>query len=242
MASPARDALTQFLTGPARGAYRLLGGFRVEGAENVPTKGGCIIAPNHLSWADPPAIRLAVKRRLWFMANDFLFQIPVLGSFIRYFNAFPVKRGVLDRDAIRKAEEHLQNGDLLCVFPEGGTTITGRLVPFEGGVALLALRNNVPIVPAGLGGTDRVLPREVTLPRWAKGGVTIKFGKPIYPSEIDPALPRRERMDALTERLYWAVNDLIPPEYRPNAEDPKGVVKASRESPPTPKPALASAE
>ena len=83
----------------------------------------CIIAPNHLSWADPPAVRLAVKRRLWFMANDFLFRIPVMGPFIRYFGAFPVRRGVLDRDAIRKAEEHLQAGDLLCVFPEGGTTV-----------------------------------------------------------------------------------------------------------------------
>lgn len=228
MAFEPRGAIIRGLALVIRGLYRLLGGFRVSGAENIPDGIGCILAPNHLSWADPPAIRITVNRACWFMANDHLFRIPVLGWIIPFFGAFPVRRGVLDREAIRKAEEFLKAGALVCIFPEGGTTITGRLVPFEGGVAMLALRNNVPIVPVALTGTDKVLPREITFPRWARGGVTVTYGKPIYPHEIDASLSRRERMDALSERLYWAVYELLPEEYCPTPDEPKGVVGDSR--------------
>ncbi len=225
-----RDRIASVLEGPVRGLYRLLGGFHASGAENVPARGACILASNHLSWADPPAVRIGISRPCWFMANDFLFRVPVLGPLIRFFNAFPVRRGVVDREAIRKADELLQAGELLVIFPEGGTTITGRLVPFEGGPAMLALRNNVPIVPVGLAGTDKVLPREPSLPRWARGGTTVVYGKPIHPDDIDPSLPRRERMDLLTERLYWAVHQLIPAEYRAAPDEPKGIVGAAASS------------
>ena len=216
------------LEGPVRGLYRLFGGFHASGAENVPAKGGCILASNHLSWADPPAVRIGISRPCWFMANDFLFRIPVLGWVIRFFNAFPVRRGVLDREAIRQADKLLQEGEAVVIFPEGGTTITGRLVPFEGGPAMLALRNNVPVVPVGLAGTDKVLPREPSLPRWARGGTTVVYGRPIHPDDIDPSLPRRERMDLLTERLYWAVHELSPAEYRAAPDEPKGIVGGTR--------------
>lgn len=198
------------------GLYRLLGGLRAEGQENIPATGAAILAPNHLSWTDPPALGLVIPRNCWFMANDFLFRIPVMGKLIPYLRAFPVHRGRLDRDALRTAEEHLKNQDLLCVFPEGGTTITGVLYPFEGGVALLALRNNVPIVPVAITGSDKVLPmKEPYRLHYARGGIRIRFGKPIHPSEIGADLPRRERVDLITAQLYHAVAELLPPEYLP---------------------------
>jgi 1-acyl-sn-glycerol-3-phosphate acyltransferase len=197
------------------GVYRLLGGLRGEGLENIPEHGPAIIAPNHHSWADPPALRILIRRRCGFMANDFLFNVPVLGKLLPHYGAFPVTRGKLDREAIRRAEEHLKDGDLVLIFPEGGTTITGTLFPFEGGVALLAIRNNVPVVPVGITGTDKLLNMHKPVPRYVPGGVKVRFGRPIHPSEIDPALPRRERVDLLTQRLYQAVADLLPPEYVP---------------------------
>lgn len=198
------------------GLYRLFGGLRAEGQENIPSTGGAILAPNHLSWTDPPALGMMIPRTCWFMANDFLFRIPVMGKIIPYLRAFPVHRGRLDRDALRTAEEHLKDGDLLCVFPEGGTTITGVLYPFEGGVALLALRNNVPVVPVAITGSDKMLPmKEPYRLHYTPGGIRIRFGKPIHPDEIDPALPRRERVDLFTARLYHAVADLLPPDYLP---------------------------
>jgi 1-acyl-sn-glycerol-3-phosphate acyltransferase len=228
MASQFSPLGNRIVVGLFTGLFRILGGYHVRGLENIPKTGGCILAPNHLSWADPPAVRMCIPRRGWFMANDFLFNIPVLGKLIPKFGAFSVKRGVMDRDALKQAEGYLKGGDLLCVFPEGGTSETGRLVPFEGGVSLLALRNDVPIVPVGLSGTDRVMPRDPTFPRYAKGGITVTYGKAIYPSEIDPTLPRRERMDELTERLYWAVNELLPPNYRAKEDEPKGADRDER--------------
>lgn len=203
------------VTRPAlRGAFRLLGGCRIRGLENLPAKGGAIVAPNHLSWADPPVIQAAVNRRCWFMANHDLFENPALRWWIPYFGAFPVHRGTLDRDAIRRAEGHLKDGDLICVFPEGGTTITGTLYPFEGGVAMMSLRTEVPIVPVAITGTQRVMGEDLKL-RYAKGGVTVTFGKPISPADLDPGLPRRQRVDELTQQLYDAVAALLPPEYLP---------------------------
>ena len=211
--------------------YRLFGGFRVRGLENIPVTGAAILAPNHHSWADPPAIRSVIRRICWFMGNHDLFQIPILGRLLPIYGAFPVERGTLDRDAIKTAEAHLKAGDLLVVFPEGGTSITGRLMPFEGGVALLALRNNVPIIPVAITGTDKVLPMGPSVKppyrvHYAKGGVTLTFGKPILPEEIAPDVPRRERVDLLTLRIYDAVRDLLPPEYRALPSDPQPSVPA----------------
>ena len=199
-----------------RALYRLFGGFKVTGLENVPAAGPAILASNHHSWADPPAIRAVIRRTCWFMANDFLLRIPVLGKLLPLYGAFPVSRDRLDRDALRRAEKHLQDGDLVCIFPEGGTTVTGTLYPFEGGVALLAIRNNVPIVPVAITGTDKLLPmRPPVYPRYTRGGVTLTFGPPLHPNEVDSTLPRRERVDELTRRLYAAVAALLPPEYLP---------------------------
>src|SRR5437763_5392087 len=141
--------------------------------------------------------------------------MPILGALLPLYGAFPVRRGSLDRDALRTAEKHLKDGDLVCIFPEGGTTVTGRLVPFEGGVALLALRSQVPIVPTAITGTDRVLPTDSHLPRYARGGVTITFGQPIHPDEIDSALPHRQQIDELTRKVYEAVAAMLPDEYLP---------------------------
>jgi len=207
------------ITAPVlRGMFGLAGGYRVKGLEHVPAEGAAILASNHLSWADPPAIRTVIRRACWFMANDFLFRIPVLGRLIPYYGAFPVRRGRLDREALRRAEEHLKEGDLVCVFPEGGTSMTGRLVPFEGGVALLALRADVPVVPVAITGTDRVLPMTRPFPHYHRGGVTVTFGPPVHPSDVDPALPHRQRLEEFTARLHAAVAALLPPEYLPEEE------------------------
>src|SRR5204863_2489640 len=117
------------------------GGYRAKGVENIPRTGPVILAGNHLSWADPPVVRIAFNRTCWFMANDFLFKIPIFGAIIRWIGAFPVVRGKFDREAFRMAEQKLAGGDMLSLFPEGGTSLTGKLSPFEGGVAILVWRS-----------------------------------------------------------------------------------------------------
>jgi len=212
-----RPGVIRFTTPILRVLFRLYGGLRVEGLENLPRTGGAIIAPNHLSWADPPALRTIIRRRCFFMANHDLFDIPVIGRLLPMYGTFPIDRNKHpDREALRAADKHLREGDLLCIFPEGGTTVTGTLVPFEGGVALLALRNHVPVVPVAITGSDRMLPREPPLvPHYTRGGMTVTFGRPIHPDEIDPRLAKRERVSALTRRLQDAVAAMLPPEYLP---------------------------
>lgn len=211
-----------------RVTYTLLGGAHVEGLELVPAEGAALLCPNHLSWADPPAIQLQLPRTCWFMANDFLFRIPILGKCLPQWGAFPVRRGAVDRQALREAEMHLRSGDLVCVFPEGGTSVTGRLVPFERGPATLALRCNVPVIPCVVLNTDRMLPmRPPYIPRYTPGGVTVRFGPLIRLEEIDPALSRKERIELLTRRMEEAVLAMLPERYHPLPGDEE-LVRAHR--------------
>ncbi len=200
-----------------RGLFSFFGGLRFSGTEHLPAEGAALLIGNHRSWADPPAVLLSSARPPLFMANEFLFRIPLLGGIIRFYGSFPVHRGRLDREAIRMAEERLQRGHLLTIFPEGGTTITGVLYPFEGGAAMIAVRQNVPVIPFGITGSDRVLPmKRPFYPRYARGGVHVKFGPAIHPRDLDGALPHRERIRVLTERMEESVAALLPADHLPD--------------------------
>ncbi|HEV2235358.1 MAG TPA: lysophospholipid acyltransferase family protein, partial [Ktedonobacterales bacterium] len=125
----------------------LLARLRVEGVANVPTSGAVILAPNHLNLMDIPAISVRVPRVSHYMAKDELFQVPLVGGIIRFFGAFPVRRGESDREALRQAGEVLAAGQMLVIFPEGHRSDDAALGPGLPGVALIALRAGAPIVP-----------------------------------------------------------------------------------------------
>ena len=102
----------------------------VEGRENVPPKGAIIVAPNHKSDWDPPLIGVAFDTRIiHYMAKEELFKNPIFGWIIRQFGTFPVKRGAVDRTAIRQAIRELKAGNPLGIFPEG--TRIRREVPVK---------------------------------------------------------------------------------------------------------------
>ena len=123
------------------------------GVENIPPQGACIITPNHVTYADPIWITIPVKRRIYYMAWDKPFRIPVLGLLMRMFGAFPVNLDVAaDASAQREAIELLRNGSALVIFPEGGRTRTGKLMPFKMGAFRMALAHGVPIVPVSIEG------------------------------------------------------------------------------------------
>ncbi|HEX6971434.1 MAG TPA: lysophospholipid acyltransferase family protein, partial [Limnochordia bacterium] len=141
------------------GLLRLTFRVRVEGLENLPRQGSLILAANHASYIDPPLLGAATPRRLYFMAKRELFTIPLFGALIRRFGAFPVRRGALDRQAIRSALELLARGEAVVLFPEGTRHRSGGLLPGQQGVAMLASRSGAPIVPVGLVGTRRLFRR-----------------------------------------------------------------------------------
>lgn len=163
-----------FFVGPMlRFWFRVCLRGRVTGLENIPP-GGAVIAPNHQSFWDIPLIAVSVPRRVHFMAKEELFRVPVFGALIRSLLAFPVRRGAPDRTAIRYAVERLQEGDLVVIFPEGTRSKSGRLGKFESGAAMIALKAGVPMVPAGICGTDRIFRNGSLLPP-----VALRFAPPV---------------------------------------------------------------
>ncbi|MBL8172220.1 MAG: 1-acyl-sn-glycerol-3-phosphate acyltransferase [Acidobacteria bacterium] len=136
--------------------------FRIEyvGADRVPTDRPVIVAPNHVSYLDPVWVSLPIKRPLRYMAWDQMMRLPLLGSLMRAYGAFPVSLEKGDRTALRLSLEQLRRGGGLVLFPEGARTRDGHLKSFKPGVIRLALDTNAPIVPVTIiGGYEAYAPR-----------------------------------------------------------------------------------
>ncbi len=157
--------------------FRFLFRWKVEGLKNIPAQGGAIIAANHISLWDPPLLGTALERPIHFMAKEELFKNGLLRIIISALNAFPVKRGSADRNAIRNALSLLERGQLLGLFPEGTRSKTGELGKAEAGISMIALKANVPIIPTAIIGTNKVFSGTSRLPVFL-----IRFGPAIYPN------------------------------------------------------------
>jgi 1-acyl-sn-glycerol-3-phosphate acyltransferase len=169
---------------------RLFFKIKFRGAENVPQAGACIITPNHVSYADPIWITIPVYRRVRYMAWARMFEIPVLGFVMRIFGAFPVKLESADPKAQREAIELLKRDCALVIFPEGGRTKSGKLMPFKPGAFRLAITHGITIVPVSIKGGYAIWPVHKTFPR--RGELTITYHPPI---SIEPAGEELSRVE-----------------------------------------------
>jgi 1-acyl-sn-glycerol-3-phosphate acyltransferase len=183
--------------------FRLCGSWEVLGHEHVPEQGAVLIAPNHLSFLDPPLMGCALKRPGWFMAKAELFKIPGLRWLITHMHAYPVKRGVADRAAMKRTLDFLKNGEIVCVFPEGTRSVDGSLGPIEIGIGLLAVKSGAPIVPAGIRGTDRMLGRGAK--RLHRAKIRVQFGPPIPVPPGAEGRAEREVYQAVTDQVRAAI-------------------------------------
>jgi len=149
----------------------------VEGTERVPSTGAFVLAPIHRSFADFALAAAVTRRPMHFMAKDSLWGNRVLGGLLNRLGAFPVHRGTVDRQALRSSVEVLEQGRPLVIFPEG-TRRSGPVVEdlFEG-AAYVAARAGVPVIPVGIGGSERMMQKGKKLPRPTK--VHIVVGDPI---------------------------------------------------------------
>ncbi len=181
----------------------------VIGRENIPATGAFILAPVHRSNLDTPIVSMVTKRTMRFMGKETLWRTGGPGPwFLTMMGGFPVERGTADRSALRAAERMLADGHPLVMFPEG-TRQFGPVVEAElmhDGPSFVAGRAQVPVVPVGLGGTARAMPKgsKMVFPR----KVVIVVGPPIPPpAQVNGRVPRRAVRE-YTEELRVRIQDL----------------------------------
>ena len=182
---------------------------RVKGRENIPGQGPYLIVCNHLHVVDPPILTITVGLKTTLMAKDELFHNWFQGYFVKNFGAFPVRRGVADRKALRQAEQRLAQGFSLIIFPEGKRTDTIQMQPALTGSALLASRIGVPILPVSITGTEKLRESGWWLRR---PRITVTIGKPFHPPQ-DIKLIKAE-LTQLTNYIMGHIAGLLPPEYQ----------------------------
>lgn len=169
-------------------------------AERVPGEGPVILAANHRSYIDPPAVALGTSRRrpVHYMAKYEMFTKPPGKWLLPAMMSFPVHREVADRTAIKAAISVLSENGVLGMFPEGTRVHEGATASAQLGVAFIAMRTRTKIVPVGIVGTDKAWPAGKTFPSFPP--VTISYGEPIDPAAFDD-LPREQRLTALTQAV-----------------------------------------
>jgi len=171
--------------------------FEVKGLDNVPTKGGFILACNHLSYLDPPAVGCRIPRNLHYFARDSLFFGP-LGLLITKLNSIPVNRDQLDLGTLRKVLRVLKGGEPVLVFPEGTRSPDGTLQKSQKGLGLLVHKSGVPVLPARLHGSFEIL---------GKGKLFPRIGKKLYLNIGSPILSEKLSFDS-SDR-YQKISDLV---------------------------------
>ena len=176
----------------------------VVGQENIPMSGGVLLAPNHISYLDPVVLGMSSKRELYFMAKEELFKNAVSGFVLSLLHAFPVKRGRIDRDTLKRSLGILNQGKVLMIFPEG--TIPSDMSSREGkpGIAWLALKSKVPVVPVKIKGSDKLLPDGEIFPK--SGKASIAYGRPL--SFHFDGKGRKEQIKAMTEKIIEEIDRL----------------------------------
>jgi len=182
---------------PARVYFR----FRGIGKENIPKKGGVIVALNHRSFLDPFLIVGLTRRQAFFVAKRELFEKPGLYGrvacwFISNLGAFPIDRGVGDEESMATARELIERGEVVMIFPEGTRVRPGPLGHPRSGVGRLALETGAPVVPVAVFGTENVRRGWRIYPR----KIRIRAGKPMtFPRTENPD---RELAAAVTSRIW----------------------------------------
>ncbi|CEP67702.1 1-acyl-sn-glycerol-3-phosphate acyltransferase [Moorella glycerini] len=172
--------------------------WEVQGRENFPLEGPVIVIANHISYLDPVAVGVAAPRTVRFMAKEELFHIPIVNWIITGLHAFPVRRGRSDRAALKAALEVLHDGQVLGMFPEGTRSKDGRLLPFQHGAALLALKTGAPLLPVAVKNTNRV---------FRGGRIKVIIGQPLKFETAGPSTP--QQVQDLTVAAYQAVAKML---------------------------------
>ncbi len=169
--------------------------FEVKGLEHFPKTGGVLICANHIDALDPPVVGITAPRDVNFMAKEELFNMLVFKGLLPKLRAFPVKRGMSDREALRKAISLLKNGEVMGLFPEGTRSKTGELGKGFSGAGFFALKGEAVVVPCAIIGPYKLFKR-----------VQVVYGTPI---DMEPFRERRASAEEVTGVIMQHIQNLI---------------------------------
>ena len=173
------------------------------GRENIPQKDSFIMVSNHGSLLDPPLLGHALGRNISFMAKAELFRIPFLGFIIKACGAYPVKRGIADKNTIKTACKKLASDNSIGIFIDGTRQKNGRVNKPKQGAALLAFKNQKLLLPVAIVNSHRLIRFRCFIPLFSK--IVIKVGKPVKP----PQSSSRDDLNSVTIHLQDQINNLI---------------------------------
>jgi 1-acyl-sn-glycerol-3-phosphate acyltransferase len=212
---------------------RLLFRPRIEGMENIPESGAAIVAGNHLSFSDHFLMPAILPRRITFLAKAEYFTGPGLkgrltAAFFRAVGQIPVDRsgGKASQSAIEAGLGVLRRGELLGIYPEGTRSHDGRLYRGRTGVAVMALRAGVPVIPCAMVGTFELQPPGRVVPRI--GRVTIRFGRPLDFTRFSGMDDQRAAVRSVTDEIMYEIMAMSGQEY---VDRYAGDVKAEQAQP-----------
>ncbi|MCZ8535765.1 1-acyl-sn-glycerol-3-phosphate acyltransferase [Paenisporosarcina quisquiliarum] len=169
--------------------------FDIKGLEHFPKTGGILICANHIDALDPPVVGITAPRPVHFMAKEELFNAPVLKPLLPKLNAFPVKRGLSDREALRRALAILKGGDVMGIFPEGTRSKNGELGKGFSGAGFFALKGEADVVPCAIVGPYKPFKR-----------LKVVYGEPII---MQPYRDRKASADEVTSVIMERIQQLL---------------------------------
>lgn len=188
------------------GCTRLYTRMTIEGREHLPSTGAYVLAPVHRSYVDTPIVACVTRRRVRFMGKDTMWKYGLVGRLLSALGAFPVSRGTADREALKRCVAVLDGGEPLVLFPEGERKDGPIVMPLFDGAAFIASKAGVPIIPVGIGGSARVMPRgaKFVFPR----RVHIAIGAPISVELNERGRASRNAVTQVTADLHAEVQRL----------------------------------
>lgn len=166
--------LVYYITGKIlRFFYRI----EVKGVENIPA-GKALIAPNHVSFIDPPTIGICIPFETHAVAQEYLYKIPIVGFLLRRLSTHPITGRTVDKHVIKTIVGILLRGKKVVIFPEGERSFDGQLGPIKKGIGLIASSAQCPVVPTVIVGAQQIWPRGTKFPK-LHGKMIVAFGKPL---------------------------------------------------------------
>jgi len=196
-----------------RPLLRICFSWKVEGRENVPSTGPLILVANHVHVVDPIFLVFAFPRWITFVAKEELFRSLFLRLWLRWAGSLPLQRDGKVREKQRileSARKALEEGLILGMFPEGARSHDGKLRKGKAGSAVIASKTDVPVLPVGIIGTDKVHGIGWL---WKRPRIVVRIGKPFKLPPTNNKISKSQ-MQSLTTQLMGEIAALLPPEYQ----------------------------